>query len=203
MSDQLRLEVGQAGHGPATSALFDPTMRYRYYLRRTWQAGRSHVLFVMLNPSVADRYFDDATIRKCMAFARRWNYGGIEVVNLFALRATDPRELRRAEDPVGPDNDRQILIAVRKSSGPIIFAWGANGNFKARDQAVLHLLRSYSEAQCLGFTKSHQPKHPLYLPLSTSAELFRPDQRDPAVVATQRRMAREPRELRRSNEVAG
>lgn len=62
--------------------------KYRYRLSRIWEPGRPVATFVMLNPSTADATNDDATIRKCMGFARRWNLGGIHVGNLFAYRAS-------------------------------------------------------------------------------------------------------------------
>jgi hypothetical protein len=66
--------------------------RYRYTLGRTW-SDEPPVLFVMLNPSTADADVDDNTISKCIGFAKRWGHGGITVVNLYAWRATNPKEL--------------------------------------------------------------------------------------------------------------
>src|SRR4028119_2392792 len=86
-------------------AIFDPTRTYRYALWRTWDAARPPVAFVLLNPSTADARRDDPTIRRCANFARTWGFGGLEVVNLFAFRATHPTDLKCAADPVGPQND--------------------------------------------------------------------------------------------------
>jgi hypothetical protein len=62
--------------------------------------------WVMLNPSTADAEVDDPTIRRCMSFAKREGYDGIEVLNLYGLRATKPKHLLDHPDPEGPQNLR-------------------------------------------------------------------------------------------------
>jgi len=116
----------------------------------------------MLNPSTADAQRDDPTIRRCTGFARRWGFGGIEVVNLFAWRATKPEELRRASDPVGRLNDRAILRAARECAMTIA-AWGNHGAWMGRTDRVLEILRGVCEVRVFGLTAIGQPKHPLYL----------------------------------------
>lgn len=87
------------------AAVVSPCTRYRYVLERQWRAAAPAMTLVMLNPSTADASKDDPTITRCIGFALREAYGGIRVLNLFALRATDPGELAKAADPIGPDND--------------------------------------------------------------------------------------------------
>ena len=114
----------------------------------------------MLNPSTADARRDDPTIRRCMGFARLWGYSVLEVRNLFAWRATDPRELLTAPDPTGgPRGDRE-LQAVAKAD-LVIAAWGARVPF-ARDREALALLGG-CDLKCLGRTRNGQPRHPLYV----------------------------------------
>jgi hypothetical protein len=144
------------------SVTFDATGKYRYVLWREWQENALSVSFIMLNPSTADAHTDDPTIRRCIGFARSWGYGALEVVNLFAYRATQPIELRRAPDPVGKDNDRYLLAAGQRSQ-LVILAWGNWGSLNQRDRAVLHLLGDRRDIYCLGRTRSGQPRHPLYL----------------------------------------
>src|SRR5689334_10316767 len=76
-----------------TGAIFDSTGMYRYSLWREWSTDSPPVTFIMLNPSTADDWKDDSTIRRCIGFARTWGFGALEVVNLFAYRATDSRKL--------------------------------------------------------------------------------------------------------------
>ncbi len=155
---------------PPGGALFDRTRRYRYRLWRRWGAGRP-VVFVMLNPSTADAERDDPTIRRCAGFARAWGFGGMTVVNLFALRATDPARLRRARDPVGRDNDHHIAAAADVAS-LVVVAWGVHGALDRRDRAVLALLAG-RRPRCLGTTRGGHPRHPLYLPSATRSRPFR------------------------------
>jgi len=139
--------------------------KFRYRLWREWGCG-SPLLFVMLNPSTADAVEDDATIRRCIRFAEAHNFGRMEVVNLFAYRATDPKDLRRAGYPVGPENDRHIAEAVMDSAA-VCLAWGAHAAGLARPGEVMKLLHSMKvRPQCLRVTRGGYPQHPLMLPSS-------------------------------------
>ena len=155
------------------TAVLSPCGRYRYCLSRTWPTGRGTVLFIMLNPSTADAETDDPTIRRCVAFARRWGFQQLIVGNLFAWRATSPRELRQVGDPIGPENDRH-LVEMSVSADAIIVAWGAHGGYRNRSQHVLGLLGSVEH---LGLTKQGHPRHPLYLRADTVTQRGRLDER--------------------------
>ena len=144
-----------------SDAIFSNDGRYRYRLTREWDASTTKMTFVMLNPSTADETVDDPTIRRCVSFAQRSAFGGIEVVNLYALRSTDPKVLRRAIDPVGPDNDRQLAETFERAT-TIVVAWGA-GAEPARVRQVKKLLGDRETVWCLGVTADGSPRHPLYL----------------------------------------
>ncbi|MGH9551149.1 MAG: DUF1643 domain-containing protein, partial [Terriglobales bacterium] len=90
-------------------AVFDRSGKYRYTLSRCWNSDLERIVFLMLNPSTADAEVTDPTIRSCLGFARELGFGALEVVNLFAYRATEPAALKRARSPVGRENDRYIL----------------------------------------------------------------------------------------------
>ena len=135
---------------------------YRYLLSRRWGRG-APALFVMLNPSTADAADDDQTIRRCIGFARRWRAPALEVVNLYALRATRPRDLFAHAAPVGPENDDAIREAADRA-GAIVVAWGVHGaRDTSRVERVLELLDGRALV-CLGVSAGGQPRHPLYLP---------------------------------------
>lgn len=168
MSDQMYPPLG------ATARLSDeqPVPLYRYELTRRWARGPV-ATWIMLNPSTADATLDDATIRRCRRFTRDWCLGGFVVVNLYALRATDPYALRSARDPVGPENDDAIRDAVVRARA-VICAWGdrgGDGKHTGRDRDVLDLLRELGrQPLCLGTTTSGQPRHPLRLAATTTLQ---------------------------------
>lgn len=139
--------------------------KYRYRLTR----GEGRLLgFVMLNPSTADADTDDPTIRRCVAFARRDGYDGIDVANLYALRATDPAALKTATDPTGGENDHALTL-LACSCDVIVCAWGTKALMPSHVHwacGILSAERAGRRAQlvCLGTNKDGSPKHPLYVP---------------------------------------
>ena len=153
-------------------AIFDPTGAYRYSLWRQWDTRQPRLAFVMLNPSTADTETDDATIRRCVKFARTWKFGALEVVNLFAFRATQPQILKQVVDPVGVECDRYLLAAADQAQ-QIVVAWGNGGRLHQRDQIVLDLLASHKAIYCLGMSQAGQPRHPLYLRSEVKPILFK------------------------------
>lgn len=150
---------------PVADAVLSDDGRYRYLLTRQWGPPIAPQLtFVMLNPSTADATVDDPTIRRCMAFASREGYGGIFVVNLFAYRATDPRELLTVDDPVGPANRKILQSVIGLARHRVVAAWGATGGEFGREQAIFveHIVTRHP-LQELGRTKDGHPRHPLYV----------------------------------------
>jgi len=157
------------------SALFDRSRRLRYRLSRCWNARRPSIAFVLLNPSTADSRRNDPTVRRCIGFAQRWGYGRLEVVNLFALRATHVVDLREAARRfgarfvIGPENNRHLMNAVR-SVDRVVAAWGVHGALHERGARVLDLFERRTpglDLHCLGQTTEGFPRHPLYLRSAT------------------------------------
>lgn len=143
------------------SAEISPCGKYRYHLRREWDLDLPRVAFIMLNPSTADANDDDPTIRRCIGFAKAWGYGGLDVVNLYGYRATNPKELKNVPSPIGPHND-DTLLAIVPYVDRVICAWGAHGG--KRGDSVLRKLRQEGLVpMCLAKTKRGDPMHPLYL----------------------------------------
>lgn len=177
MAAQPALDLGIE---PPSGAEISPCGLYRYRLWRAWGSG-PRMLWIMLNPSTADAEADDPTIRRCRAFAQREGFEGLEVVNLYAWRASDPAELSRAiargEDPVGPENARSIEAALERCTpGLVVAAWGAKRpkGSQAWRLPVLEALRRGQQLQCLGTTIRGEPRHPLYVPARQRFEPWTP-----------------------------
>jgi len=145
---------------------------YRYSLTRIFEnlLGCGTCTFVMLNPSTADAYQDDPTIRRCIGYMKRFGYSRLEVVNLYAYRATSPSDLWEADDPVGPLNDNFLWHAIQDAD-LLIAAWGAHAKPERIEDVCRLAERPFrgSPFLCLGKTKDGAPRHPLYL--SANAEL--------------------------------
>ncbi|MDR0990356.1 MAG: DUF1643 domain-containing protein [Propionibacteriaceae bacterium] len=133
---------------------------YRYRLTRQWDDQGRLGVFVMLNPSTADAERDDPTIRRCIGFCKSWGLGSLEVVNLYAYRATKPNELLRVSDPVGPENDWYLIDALSRADVAIA-AWGNHGKRERVTQVIA--LPGADRLECLGTTKAGTPRHPLYV----------------------------------------
>lgn len=154
------------------SAIISPCGAYRYRLEREFALVHGPtVLWIMLNPSTADATDDDPTIRKVMGFSRLAGYAKLIVVNLFAFRATDPKECEAAakisaDEAAGPNNQQHVMEAAIDAEA-IVCAWGAAPWAEAQARTVcgwLDDLVHAPEGLCLGTTKSGAPKHPLYVP---------------------------------------
>ena len=147
---------------------------YRYELTRDWADG-PECTFVMLSPSTADAHADDPTIRRCVGFATSLGCGSLRVVNLYAIRATDPKIALSHPGRVGPENDYWLQCAAldsREDDAPIIAGWGVNAEPWRVDQVLT--LPGMERLTCLGVTKDGHPRHPLYVRGSERPVPWRP-----------------------------
>jgi len=160
---------------------FSEGRTHRYTLFRRWGDPENYVAFVGMNPSGADEIATDRTVAKCRRFAMKWEwngrrFGSLYMLNSFGLRATDPKELWQAPDPVGPDNDRWIR-EVAGGARLVIAAWGKDGADLGRGERLKALLSEVCAPEnvlCFGFNLDGSPKHPLYQKESlTPADLAR------------------------------
>ncbi len=154
------------------TAKLSPCRSYRYALWRTWDVATPYVLFVGLNPSTADESSNDPTLIRCMTFARDWGYGGVCMANLFAFRATDPKVMKGAVDPVGRNNNRW-LKRLSREAGLVVAAWGNDGTYLDRSTEVRRLL---APMHCLKINASGEPAHPLYQPKSAQPIFYAPSE---------------------------
>lgn len=150
------------------SAFISGCERYRYVLQRSLvrfdpnaeSVTLKRMVFVMLNPSTADAMRDDPTIRRCIFFAEREECNVLTVVNLYALRATNPAALAKASDPIGPENDKFLFAEIAQAT-MVVAAWGAHPSAKPRAEFLIK--RRGRALMCLGKTKDGSPRHPLYV----------------------------------------
>lgn len=144
-------------------AEYSPCATWRYSLTRVWHDAGPRLTFVMLNPSTATEVQNDPTVERCERRARALGCGAFRVCNIFAYRATDPRVMRAAPDPVGPGNDAAIAAGAAWA-GRVVCAWGTHGAHLGRGAAVERLLRATGAALFhLGLSQGGHPKHPLYI----------------------------------------
>jgi len=141
------------------SAIISPDGKYRYQLSRIYDEDLLPVAFVGLNPSTADEVKDDRTIMKCLQYSKKWGYGGFHMVNLFAYRSKNPKDLLTVNDPIGEDNNFHLKEIFGKV-GKVVCCWGNYGKYKDRNIEVLKMI---DEPYCLRINKSGEPSHPLYL----------------------------------------
>ena len=160
-------------------AKFTSDRRHRYYLWRTW-GGKPFVLYLLLNPSTADESDNDPTVERCERRARMMGFGGMVVLNIFALVSTDPKGLLSVPDPVGRRNDRYISFFATRA-GQVVCGWGNHGRHLGRGRQVLQLLDDLGVTPFVfGVTKTSgcHPQHPLYVsysrrPYPLTAEVVR------------------------------
>lgn len=160
------------GDAPST-AVYSDCERYRYSLTRVWDPGGAKAMFVMLNPSTATEVQNDPTVERCERRARALGFGAFRVTNIFAWRDTDPRRMRAADDPVGPENDAAILEGADWADH-IVAAWGTHGAHLDRGRQVEALLRGTGlPLYHLGLTRGGHPRHPLYIAYVQQPQVWR------------------------------
>lgn len=159
------------GDAPST-AVYSDCECYRYSLTRIWNPAGEKVMFVMLNPSKATEVQNDPTIERCERRARALGFGAFRATNIFAFRATDPRDMRAAADPEGPQN-MAILREGLDWADQVICAWGTHGAHLDQGPIVAARLRATGQPLYhLGLSKAGHPRHPLYIPYTQKPLLW-------------------------------
>lgn len=182
MKTNTLFAIHRIGKSITRSADVSECGRYRWSLRRSWMffdeegrptKGKGVCCFVMLNPSTADGTQDDPTIRRCIGFAQAWGYDTLSVRNLFAWRATDPKELFHAKTVTGGDRgDCELLAAM--TADLVVAAWGSSVPF-GRDTEAMKMFAVFPRKpiHCLELLKHGKPRHPLFARADLTPQLFR------------------------------
>lgn len=168
------------------NAIFSQDKKHRYFLSRVWNdtSGKKIVLFIMLNPSIADQNIDDPTIRRIKSFSVNWGYDGVFVVNLNSYITSNPLNL------VSVDAQKEVTHHFEKNFAQIkeamqmecvkliVCAYGNNQYiqeirikeiYKIADELKINLY-------CIKKNKDNSPAHPLYLKSDLKPTLYRKHQ---------------------------
>ncbi|SFS20205.1 DUF1643 domain-containing protein [Yoonia litorea] len=165
-----------------STAVYSDCENYRYALTRTWDPNGRRVLFIMLNPSKATEVQNDPTVERCERRARALGFGAFRVTNIFAWRETDPHKMRKVADPVGPENDDQIMDGLEWAD-QVIAAWGTHGAHLGRGPALENTLRQAGKPlYTLGLSKHGHPKHPLFISYSQKPLLWPETPNEPLTI---------------------
>lgn len=162
--------------------VFSPCRTYRYVLTHRMDdlfcAHQTAAVWICLNPSTADEQVLDPTLRRIRGFTSKWGFAAFSIINLFAFRDSEPVNMKRAADPIGPENDEWIL-RVTADAGLIVAGWGRDGAFMGRADAVRKLLKG--KLHFLRLNDDGSPQHPLYLPADLTPQPY-----DPPMVPSQK-----------------
>lgn len=140
---------------------------YRYSLMRQWDNTKRFVLWIMLNPSTADAYNDDNTIREIVKISKHNGYGGLYVCNVYAYRTKKPSELfkNRKIDYTGEYNSVYIRTSLRNCAS-VVLACGRSVKHddfkKLYNKLEFYKSQAVCQIFCLGYNKDGTPVHPLY-----------------------------------------
>jgi hypothetical protein len=197
----LEDRVGRSPEGLTERYLYSSDMVYRYAFGRWW--GNTELattaIWVLLNPATGDtEQRHRPTLERCISRSRAAGHTGLVIVNLFAFRDTDPRNLRTARDAIGPAND-EVLRVITRAGAQTIAAWGGSGRLNGRSAQVGPLLDS---PMCLGTTQGGEPRHPLYVAADTPLAPWAPPRPAPAAEGSGSQHNRDATLLRRPPRVA-
>lgn len=146
--------------------VFSPDRVYRYTLEHSWNGlfPKKAIQWIGLNPSTANEHDLDPTLRRIKAFSTAWGYNAFVMTNLFAFRATDPKDMMAALSPIGSRNDVLLSDTLDLCDKHVVAAWGTGGSYMDRDKTVTKLLQAFgAKVVCLGLSKEGHPRHPLYV----------------------------------------
>ena len=146
-------------------AEFSIDKKERYSLKREWDKSKNKILYIMLNPSLADDKNDDPTIRRLISFTKKYNYGGFLVGNIFTTITPNPKEIDKSKGI--SDKNFEKLLKLINEVDQIVYAWGDN----IEEPQLLKKL--VLNPKCFGKNLNGSPKHPLYLPSETKLINFR------------------------------
>jgi hypothetical protein len=145
-------------------AFFNQGKTHRFSLLREWDPNGRTILFIGLNPSMADDVYDDPTIRRVINFAKSWKFGRLYFANLFSFKTPDPKVLlENLPDAILKETDNHLKDMISRADR-VVVCWGSWAFVGKRAKDVLAMI---PDPYCFGKNMDGQPKHPLYLKANT------------------------------------
>ena len=174
MTPEIAYNLGRLKQIPG-EATFSEDNLYRYTLTRKWGIMDKSLIITMMNPSTASESILDPTIRKVLQWSIIWGYDKLIVLNLFAYRSTEMKQIFQVSNPIGPDNDYHIIETLENNKLSLhIAAWGKKGNFLERDHQIRTFYTNLGiPLHYLVLNSDGTPSHPLYLSKNTTPTLWK------------------------------
>lgn len=122
------------------------------------EGGKGTCTVIGLHPEGTSAENMDDTTRICHEFAVKNNYETLAIVNLYSQFGLDQNNIRKADAPIGPENDSWVT-AVAEASSMIIVAWGDFPWIKFRSRQLMNLLLPYT-LHAVQVNSNGTPSHP-------------------------------------------
>ena len=151
--------------------------KYRWSLSFKISKSEKEIIFLGLNPSLSDSIYVDNTTKKIIKICKKYNYGKLTILNLFALISKNPNKLLIHKKPVGYLNNNFINKSLKywseNKNCHLWLGWGNNGIFFNRNKKVSKKIMNFYSTKKENFvnplgplfikkTKKLNPIHPLY-----------------------------------------
>lgn len=99
---------------------------------------------------------DDSTIRILIRSLDHLGFGGLRMLNLYALISSKPKALFEVSDAIG-SNDQWIQTTAYGVQ-EIIFCWG---DFKGIEYRARKMAELFPDAKCFAHNRNGSPMHPM------------------------------------------
>ena len=167
--DPSEKTIERTQFGVLCGATFSGHRKYRYALWRVWDQTKPLVMFIGLNPSTANEFEDDPTIKSVCRLAKGNGYGGVYMMNCFAFVSTDPKLLMR--NPMSDEWNNNTLTSVASMCQDVVFAWG-NFDIVRTTGRDIELCEMFPRALMIGANKNGSPRHPLFISAKTKLTAY-------------------------------
>jgi hypothetical protein len=161
----MKLRSQTLTNGETRTATYSDSERHRFALHIQWSHGPRWLMVIGLNPSTATELQDDPTVLRCKKRAKALGFHRLVMCNLFAYRATAPKDMQALDpaDAIGGLEQMNTLRQEAAAAEIILCAWGEHGAHSRQAHTVLRLLNPHrAKFRCLALNQSGHPKHPLY-----------------------------------------